>query len=109
MYSGKLTRLLMELGAQLPQVSRMIINIRSLPIPTLRDGPGDSINLVSSDVVFAENSAYDEGQSGGGISEVRRMSVSQPFRDGSFKERESQMDEFEMINTPRGLRRSLIP
>jgi hypothetical protein len=86
MYSGKLTRLLMELGTQLPQVSRMIINIRSLPTPTLRDGPGDSINLVSSDVVFAENSAYDEGQSGGGISEVRRM-----------------------INTPRGLRRSLIP
>jgi hypothetical protein len=99
----------MELGTQLPQVSRMIINIRSHPTPTVRDGPGDSINLVSSDVVFAENSAYDEGQSGGGVSEVRRMSISQPFRDGNFKERESQMNEFKMINTPRGLRRSLIP
>ncbi|KAJ7678420.1 hypothetical protein B0H14DRAFT_2655929 [Mycena olivaceomarginata] len=91
--------ILLELGTQLPQVSRMI-NIRFHPTPTVQDGPGDSINRVSSDVVFAENCTYEEGQSGGRVSEVRRMSVSQPFRDGNFKERENQMDEFEMINTP---------
>ncbi|KAF8214033.1 hypothetical protein K438DRAFT_1802756 [Mycena galopus ATCC 62051] len=87
-------------------VSRMIINIRSLPAPNFSEGPSQSINLISSDVVFAENSAYGEQESG--ISEVR-LGVGQPFRGRvTGKERESEIGEFEMIETPRSLRRGLI-
>ncbi|KAJ6515422.1 hypothetical protein C8R45DRAFT_1086629 [Mycena sanguinolenta] len=89
-------------------VSRMIINIRSLPAAKfVAYGAAESINLVSSDVVFAENSAYAYGSEPefNEISEVQRLglvaSQNQPFRDRvSGKERQSEIGEFEIIHTP---------
>jgi hypothetical protein len=79
----------------------MIINIRSLPLPNLEEGPSESMNLVVSSVVFAENSAYDEGRSG--VSEMRRLSVSRSYRGRmTGKEGESEIG-FEMVSTPGSL------
>ncbi|KAJ7682315.1 hypothetical protein DFH06DRAFT_292063 [Mycena polygramma] len=93
-------------------VSRMIINMRSLPGPNLTEGPSESMNLVASNVVFAENSAFNEGFNDGsresGVSEVRRMSVSQSTRGRVMrKEREFPGESesgYEMVSTPRTLR-----
>ncbi|KAF7355725.1 hypothetical protein MSAN_01490400 [Mycena sanguinolenta] len=95
-------------------VSRMIINIRSLPAPNFAaEGAAGSFNFVSSDVVFAENSAYvyDSEPELNGVSEVQRLGLvvgqNQPFRARvSGKEQDSEIGEFEIIHTPR---RGLIP
>ncbi|KAJ7129239.1 hypothetical protein C8R44DRAFT_73141 [Mycena epipterygia] len=75
-------------------VSRMIINIRSLPAPNL-DTPYPSVNMIASGVMFAENSELDPES---GVPEVRRSSSSRRGRV-TGKERESvDDDEYEMMS-----------
>ncbi|KAJ7044800.1 hypothetical protein C8F04DRAFT_1250055 [Mycena alexandri] len=72
-------------------VSRMIINIRSLPAPNLGEGP--SMNMIRSDVMFAGNSALS------GISEVRRSSGTPTLRGRVTGKEREEMGDFEMICT----------
>ncbi|KAJ7167660.1 hypothetical protein C8R46DRAFT_1093724 [Mycena filopes] len=74
-------------------VSRMIINIRSIPAPIT----SPSMNMIkSSDVLFAENSAYNGRESG--VSEVRRSSASRTLRGRVTGKEREEMDEFEMVS-----------
>ncbi|KAJ7767449.1 hypothetical protein DFH07DRAFT_1058509 [Mycena maculata] len=74
-------------------VSRMIINIRSLPEPNFN---GPSTNMVGSGVIFAENSEYDEDAKS--ISDAQ-ASTSQRLK-GRVKGKEREVDGFEMASRP---------
>ncbi|KAJ6561540.1 hypothetical protein DFH09DRAFT_1316119 [Mycena vulgaris] len=71
-------------------VSRMIINIRSLPAPNLT-------HPTSASISFEENAEYNQELSG--VSEVRRSSVTRTL-SGRVSGKDREADDYEMIATP---------
>ncbi|KAJ7126445.1 hypothetical protein C8R43DRAFT_1029017 [Mycena crocata] len=80
-------------------VSRMIINIRSLPAPNLTDGD-PSMNIIGSNVIFADNSECNPEVSS--VSQVPRSSTSRTLI-GRVRGKERE-DGFEMVSTPGSVR-----